>query len=435
MKKFTLLQFAFLVLLCTNLHAQDAPSVEDRLAKTEGEISILKKVKISGYLQAQYQHSDTVGAGVVAGGSFAANSNQRFMLRRGRIKATYDGGLTQMVFEMDIIEPNPVLGTANAINIRDFYAKVTMPFYKDLSLTTGMQYRPFGFEQQYSSSMNEAPELTRLVNNVFPNERDLGAMITLKAPKEMELLHCITLKAGLFNGQGIAKNTSGNLDFISQLYFERTTKNEKISYRIGGSYYNGLVLNGDKSIYSMGTNSKGQKAFIADTADGSSNIYKSVTRQYYGVDGQITIDNPAGLTVLRAEYVAGTQPGTAGSSRSLDVDPKTNAVGATYMRDFSAYYLTFAHKIAKTPFQVVVRYDVYTPNTKVTGNEIISANGFGKGDIAYKTLGLGLNYFMTSNVKFIAYYDMVTNDADVLIKGAGYAQKLNVFTLRMQYKF
>ncbi len=436
MKKFTLLNFALLILISANLKAQETTSsVDERLSKAESEISILKKVKISGYLQAQYQRSDSNGAATVAGGAFAANSNQRFMLRRGRIKAVYDGGLTQLVFEMDIVEPSPVLGSANAVNIRDFYAKISMPFYKDLSITTGMQYRPFGFEQQYSSSMNESPELTRLVNNVFPNERDLGAMITLKAPKEMELLHCLTLKAGIFNGQGIAKNTSGNLDMIGQLYFERTTKNEKIAYRLGGSYYSGAMLNGDKTIYSMGTNAAGEKAFIADTANGSSNIYKSVNRQYYGVDAQITIDNPAGMSTLRAEYVAGRQPGTASTSKSLDVDPKVNAVGPTYLRDFSAYYVTFAHKIHKTPFQVVVRYDVYTPNTKVSGNEITTANKFGKGDISYTTLGYGLNYFMTNNVKFTAYYDMVTNDSKVLISGVGYAQKLNIFTLRMQYKF
>lgn len=434
MKKIKLLQFAFLILVSVNLSAQEnAQGLDERLTKAESEISILKKVKISGYLQAQYQRADTNSAAVVAGGNFAANSNQRFMLRRGRIKATYDGGTTQLVFEMDIIEPSPVLGSANAINIRDFYAKISMPFYKDLSLTTGMQYRPFGFEQQYSSSLNESPELTRLVNNVFPNERDLGAMITLKAPSTMSLLHSLTLKAGLFNGQGIAKNTSGNLDFIGQLFFDRTTKNENISYRIGGSYYSGYVLNGDSNIYSMGTNTAGAVAFVKDY--NGANIYSSLKREYFGVDAQITIDNPLGITTLRGEYVAGRQPGTASSSKSLDVDPKVNAVGASYLRDFIAYYVTFIHKIAKTPFQLVARYDMYTPNTKVSGSEITSANKFGKGDISYKTIGVGLNYFMTSNVKFLAYYDMVTNDANVLISGAGYAQKLNIFTLRMQYKF
>lgn len=83
----------------------------------------------------------------------------------------------------------------------------------------------------------------------------------------------------------------------------------------------------------------------------------------------------------------------------------------------------------------------------VAGNEIGSAvttagvMKTGSADALYSTLGIGLNYRLSSNVKFMAYYDIVTNettsnlvDASTL-KDLSRDRKDNVFTFRVQYKF
>jgi len=99
----------------------------------------------------------------------------------------------------------------------------------------------------------------------------------------------------------------------------------------------------------------------------------------------------------------------------------------------------------QTPLQAVVKYDVYDPNTMVSGNEIGSAVTAGvktgAADVKYSTLGLGLNYRWSSNVKFTAYNDIVKNETTSNIVKAStlddlsHDRKDNVFTFRVQYKF
>jgi phosphate-selective porin len=56
--------------------------------------------------------------------------------------------------------------------------------------------------------------------------------------------------------------------------------------------------------------------------------------------------------------------------------------------------------------------------------------------MTYSTLGLGYMYRMNNNVRIMAYYDMVSNEA-VKLKGFIAKKDLadNVVTVRLQYKF
>jgi hypothetical protein len=72
--------------------------------KLNSAISALQKLKISGYLQAQYQSADTKGIKSFAGGDFPAASYSRFMIRRGRIKFTYEAYLAKYVLQFDVSE-------------------------------------------------------------------------------------------------------------------------------------------------------------------------------------------------------------------------------------------------------------------------------------------------------------------------------------------
>ncbi|MDP4277985.1 MAG: porin, partial [Bacteroidota bacterium] len=108
-------------------------------------------------------------------------------------------------------------------------------------------------------------------------------------------------------------------------------------------------------------------------------------------------------------------------------------------------YVYLIQNILQSPFQAVVKYDVYDPNTAVSGNEIgktaTGAVATGTADIKYSTIGLGLNYNFNSNVRLMAYYDIVKNETTSNIKTASTLSDLskdrkdNVFTFRIQYKF
>ncbi len=90
------------------------------------------------------------------------------------------------------------------------------PFFTPLTLTVGMQNRPFGYEVAYSSQYRETPERSRFVQTLFTNERDLGAMITLQ-PNKTSAWHIFKMNAGIFNGIAIARKYDSKRDFIGQI--------------------------------------------------------------------------------------------------------------------------------------------------------------------------------------------------------------------------
>ena len=50
-------------------------------------------------------------------------------------------------------------------------------------------------------------------------------------------------------------------------------------------------------------------------------------------------------------------------------------------------------------------------------------------------LGIGYNYYLDENVKFMCYYNFVKNESAKGIAGFNKDLKDDVFTIRMQYRF
>src|SRR5574343_1375266 len=101
--------FASLALMTFTLTAfgQNQTATVDSLKKSlnslTADVDALKNLKIGGWIQAQYQWTETKGAKTFDGGDFLANSNNRFMIRRGRIKFTYTKGIGQYVLQVNEI--------------------------------------------------------------------------------------------------------------------------------------------------------------------------------------------------------------------------------------------------------------------------------------------------------------------------------------------
>ncbi len=412
-----------LATLTTNSFSQEESQItlDPVIEQLQSDVASAKKLSFSGYVQAQYQSADTVGVASIAGGDFKGYDS-RFKVRRGRLKAKYASGLSSAVLQIDITE--------KGVGLNEAYLNFKDPFTKSNSMTAGIFDRPFGHEISYSSSSIESLERSRITQTLFPGEKDLGAQVTLQAPKTSSL-HFIKLDAGLFNGNGPAEETDSYKDFIGHLSMGKTTINEKITWGLGASYYNGGFAAATDDVYSMETVA-GVKTFVKDSV-GTGN---KLDREYFGFDGQISFDWAMGMTQIRAEYLFGTQTGKSSSSTSL----KGAMSGDGYIRNFNGYYAYFIQNILETPFQFVVKYDVYDPNTEVSGNEI-GLGGTGAADIMYSTLGVGLHYRYDSHTKISAYYDMVTNETTDLLPDGSTLKDLssdrndNVFTLRLQYKF
>lgn len=228
MKTATILFFVLIILAAGANFAQDSTasgseekveelkgqveSMYESMLEMKGTLDALRRIKLTGYIQAQYQVTDRDGAASVVGGNFPANSHSRFVLRRARIKAAYTNELTlsQYVLQFDVGQ--------SGLAIKDAYATIKDSWMKSFGLTAGVFNRPFGFEIEYSSSSRESPERSRLFQTLFPGERDMG--VKLDFVTEYGPLRFFNFKAGVFTGtRETIGETDNAKDFIGRAGF------------------------------------------------------------------------------------------------------------------------------------------------------------------------------------------------------------------------
>ncbi|CAL1520613.1 hypothetical protein MMC2321_04401 [Chitinophaga sp. MM2321] len=406
----------------------------------KGMMAMYKKydaIQVSGYIQPQFQLAQEKGIGSYAGGNFPAAVNNRFSLRRGRLRVDYerynkhDMPVVQFAFQFD--------GTERGVFIRDFYGRIFETRYNLFSLAAGMFARPFGYEVNLSSSDRETPERGRMSQILMKTERDLGAMVSFEPRAKDHPLNFLKIDAGLFNGQGLTATSDfdSHKDIISRISVKpQRIKGNNWLLSGGVSMLYGGMAQFTPTIYRMGT-VNGKPGYIADSS--AANIDKIAPRHYYGADIQLKIPNGPGKgsTQFRAEYLRGKQTATAVTTETpgiIPVDAQGNVL-PLYLRNFDGAYLYFLQNLGSEQHQVVVKYDWYDPNKKVEGKEIgIPGEGLTAADIRYNTLGLGYLYYANEHLKFMFYYDWVQNETTEL-EGFKEDLKDNVLTCRIQYRF
>lgn len=376
----------------------------------------LQKLKVSGYIQTQYQWGQEHASLKVGGKNTNTDKSfDRFGIRRGRIKFSYEENIASGVFQLDLTE--------KGIKFKDAYLQIKDPWLKTNALRAGIFDRPFGFEISHSSSRRESPERSTVFQTLFPDERDLGAMLHLQAGKNSPW-HFLKLEAGLFAGNGIKEETDSRKDFIGHL---SANKDISSDLAIGGglSYYHGSVYQGTENVYKM----EG-KSFILDSQPDNKGEF--ARRQYIGIDAQLYVNSAFGLTQLRAEYLFGQQPGQESGSKSPNSSELPDI--DTYIRKFKGGYVVFIQDLGSIPLSAIFKYDWYDPNTKVKKNEI-GLNHTGQADILRYTYGVGILWKITNYLRLQAYYDFNNNEKTENISGYTNNRKDDVFTLRLQYKF
>jgi hypothetical protein len=407
--------------------------------ETKSTVDALKKIKVSGYIQAQYQVADVMGV-------LSLNSvksplvRQAFYIKRGRLKTTYDAGLSKYVIELD--------ATQDGVGIKDAFASFKEPWMKAFAFTVGSMDRPFGYEVGYSSSLLESPERSKVIGYLFPKEKDLGAM--LEFDQEDGALSFLKVKAGVYNGMtNILNENNDYKDLIGRIGFKAPFK--KIGFAVDGGFsgYNGKVVDADST--------GGGREFTMDNSSHSwamtANRKKAaLTRQYAGADLQLFYATPGiGGTCLKGEYIQGKHPTKSASDDFYNPSafPSTDAV---YNREIKGWYAYFIQNIDPV-LQLVVKYDVFDPNTKVAASDFTTASTAGAGaltaaDLAWSTWGFGVLCYLpwSNNVRLMAFYEIPKNEkldagklatTNSLYKYASYSStdNMNLLTIRIQYKF
>jgi phosphate-selective porin len=433
-----------LFILCmfamSSLSAQQGAK-DDTLKQTvnqlKSDMTQMKNLKITGWVQTQFQHAESKGAKTFDGGDFLPLSDNRFMLRRARVKFTYTNGLFQGVMQLN--------ATERGVNLVEYFGKITDPWTKSFTLTTGVMNRPFGFEIQQSSADRETPERARFTQTLLPNERDLGAMLTFQ-PVKGKKLYGLKVDAGFFNGVGIAVPGTTSLngagvvdfdsykDFIGRAHYKKSLKEDKIQFGIGVSHYNGgFVYQNNRVFDELATGANGLLQWqMRDTMSTALSKGGKAPRKYYGADFQLSVKSKIGTTTIRGEYITGTQSGMIDESKSPSTLP---AKMDTYLRTFNGGYAYLIQRLGKSKSEIALKYEWYDPNTKVSSADFAVGTTMSKAELKYTMLGIGYNYYYNDNVKLMVYYNMVTNENATGIAGFDKDLKDDVFTIRIQYRF
>lgn len=389
----------------------------------------MENLHFSGYIQPQFQAASRMGAPSYNGGNFSEFSNNRFMLRRARIKVDYllpardrDFPMALFTFQFDITERGAFA--------RDVFLRLYAPRSSKFSLTMGLVARPFGYEVNLSSAYRESPERGRMSQILMPAERDLGAMISMESHNNNDHKPLFKWDLGLFNGPGLSApaDFDSYKDLISRFVLKPYSLGSGLSVGAGLSLLYGGWRETSPWRYRTQTIG-GLPAFTGDSS--ASHIGSQAPRHYYGADLQLAWKHGRGKTELRGEYLRGKQPGTALTT----VNPGTLPTGPTYIRRFDGAFLYFIQTIVNTHWEALIKYDWYDPNRDVKGRDIgRPGTGFTPADLRYNTLGLGMNHYFNDNVKLLAYYEWVRNESSSL-PGFTEDDPDNVFTLRMQLRF
>ncbi|MBD0277748.1 MAG: porin [Flavisolibacter sp.] len=389
----------------------------------------LENLHFSGYIQPQFQVAQQEGAPSYSGGNFSRFSNNRFMLRRARMRLDYVLPAKYKEFPKAIFAFQ-IDATERGVLVRDMFLRVYEPKRQNFSLVTGLFARPFGYEVNLSSGYRETPERGRASQILMPGERDLGAMVSYESQNPRRKAPLFKWDVGLFNGQSAASPTDFDSfkDIISRISLKPLSAGRIFTVSGGLSFLRGGWRQSSKYRYHISEHN-GDVLFMVDSS--ISNVGDKVPRRYYGGDVQLIYRHAWGKTEGRAEYWRGTQPGTA----TTTTNPDTQPTSPIYIRNFDAAFFYFLQDIVNEKWELMVKYDWYDPNIKVAAAQIgKTGTNLTPADIRFNTLGIGFTHYFTGNLKILAYYEWVRNEKTNMM---GFTDDIkdNVFTLRMQLRY
>ncbi|SDE08663.1 porin [Pedobacter soli] len=430
--------FATILLLFISSKGYAQRTINDVMdSTTVNHLLIISKkygsLSFSGYLQPQFQLAQSKGTQAeFQGGNFGDFTNNRFRLRRGRLRADYmmlteDGApSTYFVLQFD--------GTEQGVAIRDFWGRYYENKWKILAVTLGLSGRPFGNELQLSSSVREAPERGRMSQILMKTERDLGVTFTLNPRWKDAKLKNFVLDFGVYNGQGLAGNGEfdNSKDYILRLS-HKTYAFKNFTIAGGVSTLQGGLDHRLPVSYKMEQTNNVWK-MVKDSS--AATVNKVAPRRYYGADIQLATKTNSWKSELRAEVISGLQTGTSTTSTtpgSYPVDNKAIAL-PFYTRTFNGAYFTFVQTLNSTDNQLILKYDWYDPNAKVKGMDISADKGLSPADVRFDTFGFGFLHHFNPHFKAVLYYDIIKNES-TQISGYTADRKDNVLTLRTQFYF
>lgn len=380
-------------------HEGKLTALDDRVIVNENDLAKLTKIKISGYIQFQWELYDK--SRVVTN-----EPTNTFYIRRARVKFTYepaDG--VKFVLQPDF---------SSTFALKDAYAIVNIPKLKDFTLWAGQMNRP-NYEVEYSSGQREVLERSKVIRAIYPGEREIGVKLEYNGstlPVKFQLM----AMNGNFTGTQ-AKDVDSEKDIMARLVYSVKLPDAGIGIDFGGNTY-------------MGSNKAKINPYISNsngTLD-SCNVGHNLDKKWFGGEIQIFADVLGGMAI-KGEYISGTN-----STASTTVAPAINATnatklaGANKLNSFSGYYIYLIKNIGPKN-QLIAKYDFYDPNTKLSGDLAGTA-------VSCKTITLAWQHYLNDFIRITVNYEMPKFETN-LSRPSNYKDVTygNTLGVRIQAKF
>lgn len=375
------------------VHEGRINAIDERVLINEADLGKLTKIKVSGYIQGQYEQygqdlEKTLGY------------DNTFNIRRARIKFTYE--VTDGV--KFVLQPDFGLGV---FSLKDAYGVVNLPKFKQFSLWAGQFNRP-NYEAEYSSSQREVFERSRVIRAIYPGERDLGVKFEYNGTIVPLKVQLAALNGNYPTATG--RDVDSKKDLMGRFVYSLNLADAGIGIDFGAHTYlggnlaktNPYVKNSDGSLDSM-------------------KVWSYLDKKWAGGEVQVFADVLGGMAI-KAEYIAGVNSSvstisSSASQAQMQADPNK-------VRNFAGYYIYLIKNIGHKN-QVVARYDFYDPNTTLKGDAAGS-------DLYFKTWTFAVQHYLNDFIRISLNYEMPANEINASNPAD---RKDNIFGVRIQAKF
>jgi len=324
--------------------------------------SLTEGYKISGYFQSQYESHQDSDEQLRQGGALL-NQN-RFLLRRGRVRIGKDWDYASLLVEFD---GNTVRGPA----FRWQKAEVSLVYGRSdekgvdplVQFTMGMFDLPFGYELVESPKFRPFMERTTGSRALWPSEPDAGARLSGQ-------LKFLRYAVSLTNGEPLDEKSGYGL--------QDPNKNKDVTVRLGAvtKPWKGFRVSGDVTYnvgkgFHAGTDATKTTVTWADenhdgiitanelkgNAGSSATPSSNFSRWAVGADAQISFETPLGRSMLYGEIVAAQN-----MDRGLFISDPVAASGQNIRQ--LHYYVAFIQELTQYAL-IGFRTAYYDPNADI----------------------------------------------------------------------
>ncbi len=360
--------------------------MNESMQGTTSTVNSLSKIKVSGYIQGRFVTREDSVSGVDASGR--VTSFDRFLVRRGRLKTTYTSDNSEYLLQIDATGDGVVLKDAEATFI-DTWSPM------GFRLTMGQFKVPFGYEVLQSSADREMPERARVIQALFPGERDRGVRLTGRY-EWFRLMAALT--NGNFTNDGVY--TTFDQNRFRDLFLRLVGDFEFLSVGVSGEYGEKLPTQLGTAATLGGTDTNGDMMVTGSEitlTPATAPVMRRFGLWRLGADAQFYYDIAGfGGLALKGEVVV-----------AQDTHRSFRGAAADSCRDLKSYgwILTAVQNIGDH-FGVAARLDQYDRNRDVsgTGSACTAAITAAAND-KITTLGVGLLGYAAGGLKGSIVYE------------------------------